>query len=62
MVFTSLIENNYMRSRVETLKGDLDRAEMRLQRAEISREETDRRYNELLEKYRQIQTQIMDMP
>ena len=43
-----------MRKRLETLKTDVDRAEMRMAKSEQARIEADQRYNEMVDKYRQL--------
>lgn len=47
-----LEENAYLRKRLETLKMDVDRAEMRMAKSEQARIEADQRYNEMVDKYR----------
>ena len=54
------IENAYLRKRLETLKMDVDRAEMRMAKSEQARIEADQRYNEMVDKYRQLQNSIID--
>lgn len=39
---------------------DVDRAEMRMAKSEQARIEADQRYNEMVDKYRQLQNSIID--
>jgi predicted nuclease with TOPRIM domain len=54
-----LEENTYLRKRLEAHVGDVERAEKRLQALEGVRSQQDEKYHELMERYRQIQAQVM---
>lgn len=55
-----LLENNYLRKRIDAQVQELERAEGRLEKAEERVKEAEQRLEEIMEKYRQVQNQMAE--